>query len=64
MMRIVSISNKYAQLRPIPYGFLRNKHDGTCCKIVDGKRCGKPFTGPLNRKFCNEHSATVKYVGR
>jgi hypothetical protein len=37
---------------------------GTCQKIVNGKPCGKPFVGPKSRKYCDDHSAHVKYAGR
>jgi hypothetical protein len=26
--------------------------------------CGAPFMGPGNRKFCEEHSPSIKYRGR
>jgi hypothetical protein len=51
------------EIRPVVYSFGDNKH-GTCKKLVDGKRCGKPFTGPPNRKYCAEHSASIQYSGR
>jgi len=37
-----------------------NDTPGTCKR----QGCGRPFTGPRNRRYCDEHSPWVKYVGR
>ena len=55
--------------RPIPNtnGMMR---DGKCRRVIGqfagfaGRVCGKPFTGPPSRKFCDEHSPTIQYRGK
>jgi hypothetical protein len=45
----------------------RTGRPGTCRKQIDpaaGTLCGKPFTGPPSRKYCDEHSRDVRYRGR
>ena len=41
-----------------------DQHSGTCGKWIDGVRCGKPFTGPKTRRFCDEHSIRVRLGGK
>ena len=54
------------------------KRSGTCQKVIGGQptlpvmggtppalvKCGKLFTGSPARKYCDEHSANVKYRGK
>lgn len=61
-------SNNYAfyRYRPLPVmnGTLRK---GQCRFLISQdpmRRCLKEFTGPPSRKFCDEHSKTVKFRGK
>jgi hypothetical protein len=43
----------------------RYERVGHCVgKLADGSVCGVAFLGPPNRRFCDEHSHTIRYRGR
>ena len=38
---------------------------GTCQRVLpSGEKCGVPFVGSRNRRYCDQHSASIHYGGR
>lgn len=60
----MEVTHEPAKPRPqISFTGLFPRYPGKCKRLVNGVPCGKAFAGPPTRKFCDQHSANIRYRG-